>query len=165
MEPHGPASSPTMPLDVRARGGELPPVVLGFLEHLRRLPLGTWADAAHLADDAILSPASDTTTPSTAATRARLRQIMDDAPGVAMQTSRRVRNLAAMASGFVHPADVVRMKKTALAAALALVARPMLAEDDFARLYAPFADIVPLRELTGTPALGPIGEVRPIGES
>jgi hypothetical protein len=39
------------------------------------------------------------------------------------------------------------MKKTALAAALALVARPALGEADFARLYAPFADIVPLTEI------------------
>jgi hypothetical protein len=87
---------------------------------------------------------------------------MDEAPGVAMQTSRRVRNMAAVANGFVHPADVVRMKKTALAAALALVARPMLGEADFARLYAPFADIVPLHELTGGAALGSIGS---FGES
>ncbi|HEX6629949.1 MAG TPA: hypothetical protein VF048_02610 [Gemmatimonadaceae bacterium] len=151
MEPHGPATPHLLPPDTHARGAALPPVVLGFLEHLRRLPLGTWADAAHLADEAVIGAPAGAAAPSAADTRARLRQIMDEAPGVAMQTSRRVRNLASMASGFVHPADVVRMKKTALAAALALVARPALGEADFARLYAPFADIVPLTEIADAP--------------
>ncbi|HEU4631238.1 MAG TPA: hypothetical protein VFS08_15915 [Gemmatimonadaceae bacterium] len=152
MELHGPVASRSTPPHTSLRGGELPPIVLGFLEHLRRLPLGTWADAARQADDELLGPAPAAA--SGAEMRARLRQIMDEAPGVAMQTSRRVRDLAAVASGFVHHADVARMKKAALAAALALVARPALGEEDFARLYGPFADVVPLHELTDTPSLG-----------
>lgn len=158
MELHGPVAARMTPQHISEHGGELPPAVLGFLEHLRRLPLGAWVDAARHADEPAVGRAPGRA-PSAAHPRARLRRIMDEAPGVTMQTRRRVRDLAAAASGFVHHADAARMKKAALAAALALVARPTLGEDDFARLYAPFADVVPLEELTNDaaeePANGP----------
>jgi hypothetical protein len=39
------------------------------------------------------------------------------------------------------------MKKAALTAAIALTARPQLAQEEFDRLYEPFAGVIPLADL------------------
>jgi len=59
----------------------------------------------------------------------------------------RVDELVSVAEGFVAPGTTARMKKVALTAALALVARPDLSEEDFEWLYAPFADTIPIDSL------------------
>lgn len=138
------------PLDADARHGELPPLAAGFLERLRRLPLGSWADAARALDESGgLTLSGDVSAPLTDAARARLRWLMDEMPGVTTKARRRVHDLAAVAQGFLHPREVARMKKAALTAVLALVARPDLDDDEFARLYAPFATLLPLEALAG----------------
>lgn len=138
------------PFDLEARHNELPPLAASFLERLRRLPLGAWADAARALDESgALTLSGDVSTPLSDAARARLRWLMDEMPGVTTKARRRVHDLAAVAQGFLHPREVARMKKAALTAVLALVARPDLDEDEFARLYAPFATLVPLDVLAG----------------
>jgi hypothetical protein len=144
------ADHPMVPIDTTGSddpyAGELPAVVADFLEQLRRLPLGAWAEAGRRleeldARDRLLAgdaPGSDS------AVRAQLRQVVNEMPRVAAQARQRVMNVAAMAQGFVHPADLARMKKAALAAVLALVARPTLGEERFAAIYAPFAEHIPL---------------------
>ena len=129
---------------------ELPPVALAFLDQLRRLPLGSWADAGHRLAELdtnerrTLAHGGD---PSGATVRAVLRQVVNATPRVAAQARLRVLHLAAAANGFVHPADVARMKKAALAAVLALVARRELGERNFAAVYDPFARHIPLATL------------------
>lgn len=132
---------------------ELGPLVRGFYQHLRRLPLGIWAK---LAEDPELDDAEHpfllradehrSSSPDRRA-RARLRQIIDEMPGAAAQVRARVHGLVAVADGFVHPRAVARMRKVALTAALALVARPKLTEEEFGLLYRPFARAIPLNEL------------------
>lgn len=154
-------SDPAIQLSAAARSApapsaELPQVAFGFLEQLRRLPLGAWADAARRMDAHVLVPPPPGTPASASSVaRARLRHIVDDMPGVVGQTRRRVHDLAAVAQGFVHPAEVARMKKAALTAALAIVARPSLGEDDFERLYAPFAEHILLGEPAEQPGQAP----------
>lgn len=134
----------------RPTSGELPPVALAFLEHLRRLPLGAWADAgrrlAELDEHERRTLRSAGSNPD-AAVRAVLRRLVNANPRVAAQARLRVLNLSAVAHGFVHPADVARMKKAALAAVLALIARPELGERRFAAVYEPFATLIPLAAL------------------
>jgi hypothetical protein len=136
---------PAPPPDRTQHGAELPPVVVEFNQRLRKLPLGAWADAAVQNEEPgrVEPPAAGEQLPPTEAARARLRQIADDMPSVVTQTRRYVHDLVGVAECFVEPEVVARMKKTALTAALALVARPALGEEDFARLYAPFADFIP----------------------
>ena len=130
--------------------GELPPVALAFLEQLRRLPLGTWADAGRrlaALDTHERRALGHTGDGSSATVRAVLRRVVNATPRVAAQARLRVLHLAAAAHGFVHPADVARMKKAALAAILALVARRELGEQRFAAVYEPFAALIPLASL------------------
>jgi hypothetical protein len=133
------------------QGGDLPPVVAAFLERLRRLPLGAWAEAGRRLEEidrrereTAGRPAADADT----TVRTYLRQVVNEEPRVAAQARQRVLDLAAAAQGFVHPAEVSRMKKAALAAVLALVARPALGEERFAEIYEPFATLIPLASLS-----------------
>ena len=120
----------------------LPPVAMAFCERLRHLPIGTWADAVQLSTAAPPGGVA-----ATAAARVRLRDVMNDLPVVTTQLRRRVADLAAVAERFVRPPTVARMQKAALTAVMALVARPRLGSEEFGRLYAPFATIIPAHEL------------------
>jgi hypothetical protein len=123
---------------------ELAPSVLRFADHLRRLPLGVWADLATRVE--VGGSPEDAATRGALA-RARLRRIVDELEGVG-RVRQRVQGLAATAEGMVHPTVARRMKKVALTAAFALAARPQLGEEDFERLYAPFATAIPLEQLS-----------------
>jgi hypothetical protein len=131
--------------------GELPPAVVGFLERLRRLPLGAWVEAGRRLEelDRDERAVHGRARPSLGSVRARLREVVDRSPHVVARARHRVLDQAAVAQGFVHPAELSRMKKAALAAVLALVARPTLGEERFARVYEPFAGIIPLDSLPG----------------
>ena len=136
------------PYPARYERAHMTPAAVAFLERLRRLPLGVWADAAaRLDDEGGLATDDGVSTPVTDAARARLRQLVDRTPTVAARVRRRVHDLVAVAQGFLHPREVARMKKAALTAALAVHVRPALRPDEFARLYAPFAALVPLETL------------------
>ena len=123
------------------------PVVLAFYERLRRLPLGAWVEIGEALD-----AKADESTPdggiALASARAQLRRVVDGSPRLAARHHRRVQQVVTEADGVVHRSVSASMKKAALSAALALVVRPMLAEDVFARLYAPFSDLIPLDELS-----------------
>ena len=139
-------------VDARISGAtsELPRVALAFLEQLGRIPLGAWADAGRrLAElDAAEQRALAGTEHGTDATaRAVLRQLVNARPRVAAQARQRVLHLAAVGRGILRPSEVASMKKAALAAVLALVARPELGEHRFAALYEPFATLIPLEGL------------------
>ena len=146
------ASDPIVDADAlrRPAGDELPPVALAFLERLRRVPLGAWADAGRRLtelDERERRALGRAGSGADAAVRAVLRRAVNARPRVAAQARQRVSHLAAVAQGFVHPADVARMKKAALAAVLALIARDELGEQGFAAVYEPFAELIPLAAL------------------
>lgn len=137
---------------VGPHAGELPPEVAAFLDRLRRLPLGTWAEAGRMLEalDAEASRSAAASTPAAlhgAAVRAELRRVVNAMPRQASQIRGRILDLATVAQGFVHHADASRMKKAALVAALALVARPALGDERFDRAYAPFAASIPVDSL------------------
>lgn len=157
MDLHRP-STPPRTTTQEIRSAEIPLSVQRFSERLRHMPLGVWAELAervnvHLAD----APASREANASAAA-RARLREIADQMPGAVVRVRGRVLELIACAEGFLRPDVLVRMKKVALTAAIALAARPQLASEEFDRLYAPFASAIPLEDLAAAGSSGGEGE-------
>lgn len=122
---------------VPAQAGEhvaLPEVVIDFLNGLRRLPVGDWAEAARAAD-ADGAPAN-----------ASLRRIVAGMPGIAAQTQHRVRDMVEVAQGCVDDAVTGPMRRVALNAALALATRDALGDENFAQLYGPFEELIPLAD-------------------
>ena len=73
-------------------------------------------------------------------------------PGAVTRVRGRVLELVSCAEGFFRPDTLRRMKKAALTAAIALTARPQLAQEEFDRLYEPFAGVIPLEDLIVTQA-------------
>lgn len=133
----------------RPAGGDETAVLLPFFERLKRMPLATWMRAGMpLAD----GPAEhDFDSPMSAAARARLRAIVDHMPSGVRLARSRVHDYVAVAEGFAPPAIVLRMKRVALTAALALLARPHLSPAEFERLYGPFMRLIPPNQIGRTP--------------
>lgn len=120
-------------------------VLREFFARLRKVPLSAWINAAvPLAD---VRGSDDFESDSTARARARLREIMDRMPAGVSLAKARVQDYIAVAEGFVPHGVVSRMKRVALTAALALIARPHLSRSEFERLYGPFANLIPADEL------------------
>lgn len=130
-----------------AADNELPLVVIDYLHRLRRLPVGAWCDAARALDQAEQRSRTQPGTDSIEAAHAALRRIVAGMPGLAVQTQRRVQNMAEVAQTCLHVADASKMRRAAVTAALALAAREMLGEGVFERLYAPFEPFIPLGDL------------------
>lgn len=152
--PHPTPISATPPAPYRDVG-ELPPLVQAFLERLRRLPLGAWVDAGRRLEE-LDRRGTLGARRAGSVVHSQLRQLVDEMPHVAARVRERVLHLVAATQGFVHPAERARMKKAALAAALALAARPSLGAERFAEIYEPFAASIPLssledRGLSGAP--------------
>lgn len=145
------------PHDVPFRAAEIPVSVMRFSERLRHLPLGIWAELADRVGQRRTDDGATGVDASAAAARHRLRQVVDDMPGAVTRVRGRIHELIACAEGFFRPDVLLRMKKVALTAALALTARPHLAPEEFDRLYEPFAAVIPLEDLmvaTGVPSNG-----------
>jgi len=126
--------------------GELPPIVQRFLERLRRLPIGAWVDAGRRLEE-LNRRGTRGARRSASTVRAQLRRMVEEMPHVAPRVRTRVLDLVAATEGFVHPAERARMKKAALAAALALAARPSLGDERFTDAYEPFAAVIPIESL------------------
>lgn len=121
----------------------LPRVALEFHQRLTHLPIGAWANVA--SDDAHGSHASARDPDARA--RHRLRRVMNARPATVARVRCRIEDTMAAADGFVSRSVMPRMQRVALTAALALVARSELPTEDFRRLYRPFEDLIPEREL------------------
>lgn len=115
-----------------------------FFARLKTLRLNDWAAAGRAA-----SPFADVPSASPARAEAveRLNRIMDDMPHERLRADRRIDDIAAAAVGFTNDADTGAMRRSALTAALALIARPHLGEEDFRALYEPFASLIPCEEI------------------
>ena len=140
--------------------------VVAFFGRLRRVPIGTWCrmagDDPHVtaprSGSEGLPPASDSPgdplLPEAQAdrvARARLRELIEEMPGVARRIHRRIDDEVAVVAGIAPPEMVVRMRRAARLAACAVAARPWLSPEEFERLYRPFAELIPLGSLD-TPA-------------
>jgi hypothetical protein len=120
-------------------------VLREFFTRLRKIPLSAWIDAAvPLAD---VRGDDDFESEPTAMARARLRAVVDRMPGGLTLAKSRVQDYAAVAEGFAPHGIVSRMKRVALTASLALIARPHLSRTEFERLYRPFEKLIPADEL------------------
>jgi hypothetical protein len=108
------------------------PIVLAFLERLRSLRLADWAEAA---------------SGDSAPDRRSLRQVIDGSPELANRAKGRIDDLLAAAEGLIPEPTLKAMRKAALTAVLAIVARGSLSSADFDALYAPFAPLIPLDTL------------------
>lgn len=155
MDFHRPSTpARQVPQEDPIRAAEIPVAVKRFSERLRHIPLGVWAEVSEHMDDEGTADAPRQG-PNAAAARAKLRLVADTMPGAVSRVRGRVLELVSCAEGFFRPATLRRMKKAALTAAIALAARPQLAQDEFDRLYEPFSGVIPLDDLAipPTPAL------------
>ncbi|HUF27745.1 MAG TPA: hypothetical protein VMM18_12285 [Gemmatimonadaceae bacterium] len=126
--------------------GEATPLVQRFMVRLSRLPLDVWGQAAE--GVSLVPGGRESDAPELRLARARLRYLLAAMPSELARVKRRIDDMTAVACGFTGRATIAAMRRVALTAALALLVRPRLADEDFAELYAPFALIIPVEELT-----------------
>ncbi|HUF28163.1 MAG TPA: hypothetical protein VMM18_14400 [Gemmatimonadaceae bacterium] len=112
-----------------------------FFTRLHHVPLADWIEAAVPTADGTFVDRYESD--EARAARRRLRDIADRYPAAVNLARARVQHFVTAAEGFTAPSIVARMKRVALTAALALVARPHLSRDDFELLYGPFATLIP----------------------
>ena len=125
--------------------GDPTPLVRAFFAALRRLPLKTWMAVASLTWRAPESPFTEG--PEYRLSRRRLRKVLDGMPWIVGWVRSQVHDVVEVATAFIPGTAPRPLGRVALVAALALVARPYLSDTDFARLYEPFAGLIPPDEL------------------
>lgn len=151
MDFHRPSTpARQVPQDDPIRAAEIPVAVKRFSERLRHIPLGVWAEVSERLEDETVDTVRRGS--NAAEARAKLRLIADTMPGAVIRVRGRVLELVSCAEGFFRPDTLRRMKKAALTAAIALAARPHLAQEDFERLYEPFSGVIPLEDLAVPPS-------------
>ena len=126
---------------------DLPPIVVDYLNRLRQLPVGAWADAGQALQMAEQTSGNSGRPGPVAAARATLRRVVGQMPGLAVQTQRRVQDMVEIAGACLHAETVAPMRRAALTAALALATRDAIGDKAFERLYAPFEPFIPHAEL------------------
>jgi hypothetical protein len=145
-----------LPTDQPGRYGAMTAEVTAFLTRLRRTPADAWSRSA-AADEHVVAKVR----PGSAAppaerreearedrlARARLRVILDSMPMVARRVRRRIDEELALLDGIATVGMLTQMRRAARLAAFALAARPLLTDEEFARLYRPFATLIPPDEL------------------
>ena len=126
--------------------------VLAFFGQLRRVPIGAWCRLAesdpHLLplDELARSMAAMDLARETQAdrlARARLREVMETMPNAVRRIRNRIDREIGIIEGIASPATVRRLRRAARLAACAIAARPSLSPGEFARLYRPFANLIP----------------------
>ena len=141
MRHHQP--TPHAGLQFAGPDNDLPPIVLDYLNRLRQLPVGAWADAGQALHMAELTIGSSGRPGPVAAARATLRRVVGQMPALAVQTQRRVQDMVEIAGACLQAETVAPMRRAALSAALALATRDAIGEKAFERLYAPFEPFIP----------------------
>lgn len=125
--------------------GDPTPLARAFFAALRRLPLSTWVAVARLTWRSKEEPFTESAEYRLA--RRRLRQVLDGMPWMVGWVKRQVGDTVDVAAAFLPGVAPKPLTRVALLAAFALVARPYLSATDFARLYEPFAALIPPDEL------------------
>lgn len=125
--------------------GDRTPAVQQFFSGLRRLPLDAWARGSR---SVRIDPQGRAEEPmELKAARAKLRLALDRMPRALGRAKGRVKDIIEVASDFTDTkVTCAAMQRVAITAVLALIARPYLAEDEFAMLYGPFAELIPIEE-------------------
>lgn len=138
--------------------GEHTKQVIAFFGQLKRVPIAVWNRCAE-ADPHIgaREPGAGAAPPDAVLTlldaqadqaaRARLRDAMETMPGVVRRIRRRIDQEMTILDGIASDETVPRMRRAARLAACAIAARPLLPPEDFARLYRPFAELIPPHRL------------------
>ena len=136
--------------------GENTKQVIAFFGQLKRIPIATWNRSAQ-ADPHVGARERDGAPPDAVTTlldeqadqeaRARLRDAMEAMPGVVRRIRRRIDQEMTILDGIAPTETVTRMRRVARLAACAIAARPLLPPEDFARLYRPFVELIPLDRL------------------
>ena len=121
--------------------GDPTPLARAFFAALRRLPLSTWVAVARLTWRSKEEPFTESAEYRLA--RRRLRQVLDGMPWMVGWVKRQVTDTVDVAAAFLPGVAPKPLMRVALIAAFALVARPYLSHTDFARLYEPFAALIP----------------------
>jgi len=126
--------------------------VLAFFGQLRRVPIGAWCQLAE--NDPHLLPAEEAEPHATAIelaretqadrqARAHLREVMETMPNAVRRIRNRIDRDIGVLEGIASPTSVRRLRRAARLAACAIAARPLLSPSEFARLYRPFAELIP----------------------
>lgn len=130
--------------------------VLAFFGQLRRVPIGAWCQLAE--HDPHLLPLDELERQMAAMdlaheaqadrmARARLREVMETMPNAVRRIRNRIDREIGVIEGIATPLTVRRLRRAARLAACAVAARPLLSPGEFARLYRPFAELIPPTEL------------------
>ncbi len=126
--------------------------VLAFFGQLRRVPIGAWCQLAE--NDPHLLPREDLERQTAAMdlareaqadrqARAHLREVMETMPSAVRRIRNRIDREIGIIEGIASPTTVRRLRRAARLAACAIAARPLLSPGEFARLYRPFAELIP----------------------
>jgi len=126
--------------------------VLAFFGQLRRVPIGAWCQLAE--NDPHLLPIDELERQMAAVdlareaqadrqARAHLREVMETMPNAVRRIRNRIDREIAIIEGIASPTTVRRLRRAARLAACAIAARPLLSPSEFARLYRPFAELIP----------------------
>ncbi len=126
--------------------------VLAFFGELRRVPIGAWCQLAE--NDPHLLPFEERERQTAGMdlpggaqadrlARAHLREAMETMPNAVRRIRNRIDREIAIIEGIASPATVRRLRRAARLAACAIAARPLLSPGEFARLYRPFAELIP----------------------
>ena len=130
--------------------------VLAFFGQLRRVPIGAWCDLADsdphvvtLSELERQTAAVDIAREAQAdrMARAHLREVMETMPNAVRRIRSRIDREIGIVEGIASPGTVRRLRRAARLAACAVAARTSLSPGEFARLYRPFAELIPTTEL------------------
>lgn len=133
--------------------------VARFLHRLRCIPASTWLETIEV-DPHLHGSARPGAAPQARiafaleeqadyVARQRLHDALESMPAVVRRIRHRINTDLAIFHGILPEAAVQRMRRAAHLAAFALAAHPLLDADDVARLYRPFAELIPPPRLTG----------------
>jgi hypothetical protein len=126
--------------------------VLAFFGQLRRVPIGAWCQLGE--NDLHLLPGDELERQMAAmdlaceaqadrVARAHLREVMETMPNAVRRIRNRIDREIGIIDGIASPATLRRLRRAARLAACAIAARPALSPGEFARLYRPFAELIP----------------------
>ena len=130
--------------------------VMAFFGQLRRVPIGAWCELAD--SDPHVATSSDLERQTAAVdiareaqadrmARAHLREVMETMPSAVRRIRSRIDREIGIVEGIASPGTVRRLRRSARLAACAVAARTFLSPGEFARLYRPFAELIPTTEL------------------
>lgn len=126
------------------------PHVARFLAQLRCIPAAEWLRVTDTPERAIDGDAREAgfdrllEEQANVAARFRLCQALEAMPHVVRRISERINHDLAVFRGIIPPRPLLRMQRMAHLAAFGLAARNLLDREDVARLYRPFAELIPM---------------------